>query len=142
MNISRSKSIMMAVALAGAGVLGMGSSLQAKDGGSTTEVRLRCSVSNRRGPDMNSEWRGMTDGSRTDFKVQVEDLASTAGLTVQVGTYTHAIPEAIAPTPGAANGVAELDITTQDGDNVPTLVKGAQVNVLQNGAGLISCFLN
>ena len=142
MTISRSKSIMMAMALAGAGTLGLGADLQAKGGSTGTEVRLRCSVSNRRGPDMNSEWRGFTDGSRMDFKVQVEDLASTAGLTVQVGAFTAAIPETFAPTPGAADGVAELDITSQDGDNVPALAKGAQVNVLQNGTGLISCFLN
>lgn len=143
MTISRSRTIMMATLLAGAGVLAAGSQLMAKDGGSSnsSEVRIRCSASLRRGADMDAEWRSVDNATRTSFKVQVEDLASTSGLTVQVGAFTSPVPEVIAPTAGLANGVAELDLDSQDGDLVPALKSGDQVNVLQNGTGLLSCFL-
>jgi hypothetical protein len=88
MTNTRSKSIMLAVTLAGAGILAAGADLQAKGG--SGEVRIRCNASIRRGPEMGAEWRSIDAGARTRFSVEVADLADAAGLSVQVGSYSAA----------------------------------------------------
>lgn len=138
-------SLAAALLISGSALVDLSPSLFAKDGngsGGGGEVRLRCNSSVRRGPEMGAEWRSIDGGARTRFSVEVADLANTSGLTANVnGGESWDIPEAIAPTPGAANGVADLNLDTRDGDVVPALSSGDQVNVLQNGVGLLSCFL-
>jgi len=119
--------------------------LDARGGGGGAEQRIECKAKARRGPEMGADYR--ESQSRQKFSVEVTRLADTGGLEATVirgGSVVFgpaAIPEEFAPA-GGANGIADLNLDTQNGNLVPSLQSGDVVSVSQNGAGLLSCTLN
>lgn len=99
---------------------------------------------------MEAKFRSSNKGTRARLEVEVEHLLDTTNLEATVTRAAQTatpvldktkLVQEIAPTAGLANGIAELELDSQNGALVPAVLTGDTVSVSQNGTGLVSCTL-
>ena len=107
----------------------------AKDGESRFRTPLAGAVIAGETPKGHAEFRTEPDRGRTKLNVEIEDVKLADGTRLDV-FVVHGGVSTKAGEIQLDSGFGELELTSQDGDSVPSVKKGDTVMVM-NGAGAI-----
>ena len=127
--------------LACCALVGLASSPAYSDGGDGgTQVDLRATLSgsaiNRIVPEGQAEFK--SDGTRREFRTDVQNVNLRDGTVLTVNVNTHALGKIT-----LSGGQGELELRTDNGQSVPAISKGAKVTVTKSsGAAILMGVLN
>lgn len=106
------------------------------------ETRLRTRLSGAaiggEAPSGNAEFRMEAARQRTRLKVEVEDVNLPAGTKLQVVLDHAGVKTLIGEIVLDAFGFGELELNSQDGDNLPAVKKGDIIIVLHDASAILS----
>jgi len=101
------------------------------------KTRLAGAAIQGKTPEGNAEFRSDSKG-RMRFKVEVENVNLPPGTMLDVSVQHNGTKQTVGQIKLSALGEGELDLESQDGDNVPSVQTGDLVSVSNAGTSILA----
>lgn len=110
----------------------------AKDGETRFRTPLAGAAIAGQTPHGHADFRIESDRGRTKFNVEVEDVNLAQGVKLDVVVMSGGTATKVGVIELDADHFGELELTSQDGDHVPSIKKGDIVMVMNGNAAILT----